>query len=123
MNWHKKDEERSKFDQQPIEIMNLVITCATAFKFTGDNKWIDLARKCFNWFLGQNDLGIQLYNYQTGGCKDGLQSQSANANEGAESTIAWLISVITMYKLFEEQVLPKEPSKKIDYISHAKQKN
>lgn len=123
VNWHKKNEEQSKFDQQPIEIMNLVITCATAFKFTGDNKWIDLARKCFSWFLGQNDLGIQLYNYQTGGCKDGLQSQSANANEGAESTLAWLISVITMYKLLEEQVLPKEPSKKIDHVAHVKQKN
>jgi glycosyltransferase involved in cell wall biosynthesis len=119
-NWHKKNKERSKFDQQPIEIMNLIITCATAFKFTGDNKWIELARKCFNWFLGQNDLGIQLYNYQTGGCKDGLQSQSANANEGAESTLAWLISLLTMYKLLEEQVLVKEPSNQINHVSHVK---
>ena len=122
-NWHKKNQKRSTFDQQPIEIMNLVITCAKAFKFTRDNKWIDLARKCFNWFLGQNDLGIQLYNYQTGGCRDGLQSQGTNANEGAESTLAWLISLITMYKLFEEQVLTKEPSKKTDQVADVKQQN
>jgi glycosyltransferase involved in cell wall biosynthesis len=122
-NWYKKNEERSKFDQQPIEIMNLVTTCATAFKFTGDNKWINIARKCFSWFLGQNDLGVQLYNYQTGGCKDGLQSQGANANEGAESTLAWLISLITMYKLFEEQVLAKESSLKADQVADVKQQN
>jgi hypothetical protein len=90
--------------------MNLVITCAAAFKFTGDEKWIIKARKCFSWFLGQNDLGVQIYNYQTGGCKDGLHSLGTNANEGAESTVAWLISLITMYKLFEHQVLAKERS-------------
>jgi glycosyltransferase involved in cell wall biosynthesis len=119
-NWHKKNGEQSAFDQQPIEIMNLVQTCATAFNLTGDKKWINMARKCFSWFLGQNDLGIQLYNYQTGGCKDGLQSQGANANEGAESTLAWLISLLTMYKLLEEQVLAKEPSKKADHVLDVK---
>jgi glycosyltransferase involved in cell wall biosynthesis len=115
-NWHKKNEEESKFDQQPIEIMNIIITCSTAFMFTGDEKWINKARKCFSWFLGQNDLGVQIYNYQTGGCRDGLQSQGTNANEGAESTLAWLISLLTMYKLFEEQVLAKKPSKKADHV-------
>jgi hypothetical protein len=85
--------------------MNLIITCATVFKYTADKKWVENARKCFGWFLGQNDLGAQLYNYQTGGCKDGLHSMGTNANEGAESTVAWLISLITMYKLIEDQVL------------------
>jgi len=119
-NWYKKDGERSIFDQQPIEIMNLIITCSTAFMFTGDEKWIDKARKCFSWFLGQNDLGVQIYNYQTGGCRDGLQSQGTNANEGAESTLAWLISLITMYKLFDEQVLAKEPSKEAEHTTDLK---
>jgi hypothetical protein len=119
-NWHKKNEDRSTFDQQPIEIMNLVITCATAFKFTGDKKWINMARKCFSWFLGQNDLGVQIYNYQTGGCRDGLHSQGTNANEGAESTLAWLISLLTMYNLFEEQVLTKERSKEVEHTTSLK---
>ena len=113
-NWNTKNGDKSKFDQQPIETMNLIIACSTVFRFTGDKKWVDNARKCFSWFLGQNDLGVQLYNYQTGGCKDGLQSQGANANEGAESTLAWLISLITMYKLFEDQVLAKERSKRLE---------
>ena len=64
-----------------------------------------------------------MYNYQTGGCKDGLQSQGANANEGAESTLAWLISLLTMYKLFEEQVLAKESSQKADQVADVKQQN
>jgi hypothetical protein len=97
--------------------MNLIIACSSVFKFTGDKKWIDHARKCFSWFLGQNDLGAQLYNYQTGGCKDGLHSLGTNANEGAESTLAWLISLITMYKLFEHQVLVKERSDQWKNIS------
>ena len=113
-NWQKKNEEESKFDQQPLEIMNMIITCSSAFMFTGDEKWINKARKCFSWFLGQNDLGSQIYNYQTGGCRDGLHSQGTNANEGAESTLAWLISLLTMYKLFEEQVLAKGSSKKAE---------
>lgn len=118
--WFAKDGDRSKFDQQPLEIMNLIIACASVFKFTGDEKWIKTARKCFRWFLGQNDLGIQIYNYQTGGCKDGLHSQGTNANEGAESTIAWLISLITIYKLFGEQVLAKKPSKDVEYTNGSK---
>jgi len=119
-SWHKNNGDQSTFDQQPIEIMNLVITCATAFKFTGDKKWINMARKCFSWFLGQNDLGVQIYNYQTGGCRDGLHSQGTNANEGAESTLAWLISLLTMYNLFEEQVLTKERSKEVEHTSSLK---
>jgi len=112
--WYTKNGDKSKFDQQPIETMNLIIACATVFKYTGEKKWIDNARKCFGWFLGQNDLGAQLYNYQTGGCKDGLHSMGTNANEGAESTLAWLISLITMYKLFEDQVFSKERSKGLE---------
>lgn len=112
--WYKKGDVISKFDQQPIEVMNLIITCSTAYRLSGENKWINMARKCFMWFLGQNDLGIPLYNYQTGGCKDGLQSQGVNANEGAESTLAWLISLLTMYKLFEDQLLSKKSYEKIE---------
>ena len=119
--WYSKDGDKSKFDQQPIETMNLIIACSTVFKYTGDKKWIDNARKCFSWFLGQNDLGAQLYNYQTGGCKDGLQSMGTNANEGAESTLAWLISLITMYKLFEDQVLAKERSKGMENVADVKE--
>jgi glycosyltransferase involved in cell wall biosynthesis len=118
--WHTKNGEKSKFDQQPIETMNLVIACSTVFKYTGEKKWIDNARKCFSWFLGQNDLGAQLYNYQTGGCKDGLHSMGTNSNEGAESTLAWLISLITMYKLFGDQVLAAEPTKGLEDTAEMK---
>ena len=118
--WYSKNGDKSKFDQQPIETMNLIIACATVYKCTGDEKWIDNARKCFSWFLGQNDLGAQLYNYQTGGCKDGLHSLGTNANEGAESTLAWLISLITMYKLFEDQVLAKERLKGLENAAEVK---
>jgi glycosyltransferase involved in cell wall biosynthesis len=119
-NWYDKNGDKSKFDQQPIETMNLIIACSTVFKYTGEKKWIDNARKCFGWFLGQNDLGAQLYNYQTGGCKDGLHSMGTNANEGAESTLAWLISLITMYKLFGDQVLATEPSKGLEDTAEMK---
>jgi hypothetical protein len=119
-NWYTKNGDKSKFDQQPIETMNLIIACSTVFKYTGDKKWIDNARKCFGWFLGQNDLGAQLYNYQTGGCKDGLHSLGTNANEGAESTLAWLISLITMYKLIEDQVLAKEGFKGLEETADVK---
>ena len=60
---------------------------------------------CFNWFLGSNDLGIALYNDKTGGCRDGLMPNGINENEGAESTLAWLLALIAMHTLAEDNLL------------------
>ncbi|NQU41881.1 glycosyltransferase [bacterium] len=97
--WHRQGDEPALFDQQPLEIMSLVDACAEAYRYTGEQRWGDEIRRLLGWFLGKNDLNVCLYDYKTGGCRDGLNPQGANQNEGAESTLSWLISLITVHDL------------------------
>lgn len=97
--WLRRDGHRARFDQQPIEAMATIEACASAFKATGDTKWKSHARAFFGWFLGNNDTQSMLYDYQSGGCRDGLHPDGPNLNQGAESTLAWIISHLTFVDL------------------------
>jgi glycosyltransferase involved in cell wall biosynthesis len=94
--WFKRGGCKAAFDQQPIEAHAMLDACLEAHNVTGDDKWVSEARRCFNWFLGKNDLGEPLYDYQTGGCRDGLSPKGVNQNEGAESTLVWLLSLLAL---------------------------
>jgi len=108
-NWrHKNDKKASTFDQQPIEAMSLIEACAEAFRSTGDIEWIEEGWRCLGWFMGRNDLHEKVYDFTTGGCCDGLESTGVNANQGAESTLSWLISLLTMYEVLGQEVLVKK---------------
>lgn len=96
--WLDKNGNRSMFDQQPIEVKSLIDACLDTYIETKDKKWFKESERCLSWFLGQNDLGIPVCDYKTGGCGDGLESQGVNGNQGAESTLAWIISLISMHK-------------------------
>jgi hypothetical protein len=86
----------AQFDQQPIEAAGAVSACLEAFRMTRRNFWLDEARSAFEWFLGRNDLGLEMYDSRSGGCCDGLQEDRVNVNQGAESTIAFLASLAEM---------------------------
>ena len=88
--------------------MGLIEACAEAFLATKENIWLTEARRCLDWFLGRNDLSLAIYDFKTGGCQDGLEPHGLNRNMGAESTLAWLISLLTMYNVFEQEILLKE---------------
>jgi uncharacterized protein YyaL (SSP411 family) len=94
--WYKRGGTRTKFDQQPIEALSTVIMLKTAYEATGNNRFLTLQRKAFDWFLGKNDLHIPLYDSKTKGCSDGLMPDGANPNQGAESTLCFLLSLLTM---------------------------
>lgn len=94
--WLDKNGHRSMFDQQPIEVKGLIDACLDVYIATGDKKWFEESERCLSWFLGQNDLQLPVCDYKTGGCCDGLERQGINGNQGAESTLAWLISLINM---------------------------
>lgn len=81
-------EPRPGFDQQPIEAAAMVDACARAFDVTGKRVWAERALRAAAWFLGRNDVGVALLDPLSGGCRDGLERDGVNANEGAESTIA-----------------------------------
>src|SRR5262245_10164129 len=81
-------EPRPGFDQQPIEAAAMADACARAFDATGDVRWADSVLLAAGWFVGRNDVGVPLLDPRTGGCRDGLERDGVNENEGAESTIA-----------------------------------
>jgi glycosyltransferase involved in cell wall biosynthesis len=107
--WYEKGGPKARFDQQPVEANAMIEACVEAFNIIRDKTWIDNAVMCFNWFLGHNDLNMPLYDPKTGGCRDGLMADGINQNEGAESCLAWLLSVMTLQKLYADEIL-KQPS-------------
>lgn len=88
--------ERARFDQQPVEVQAMVSACLEAFRITGDKFWNKEARRAFEWFLGRNDLNLPIYDPTTGGCRDGLHPDRANENQGAESTLSFLQSLLEL---------------------------
>ncbi len=89
---------RANFDQQPIEAQATVAACLAAYRVTADLHWYERAQNAFDWFIGGNDLGLEIYVPETGGCRDGLHIDRVNGNQGAESTLAFLLSLVEMHQ-------------------------
>jgi glycosyltransferase involved in cell wall biosynthesis len=106
--WLDRKGNRARFDQQPVEAMAIAEACAQAYRVTGDEIWFDRARTFLDWFTGNNDTGASLYDHQTGGCRDGLSADGPNLNQGAESTLAWLIALLTVMELHRARALEED---------------
>ena len=94
--FYNRGETPAIFDQQPVEAASMVAACADALRVDGDAQWSAHARRAFNWFLGENHLHASLYDPVTGGCRDGLHVDRVNENQGAESTLAFLLALQEM---------------------------
>jgi hypothetical protein len=94
--WWPRGGTPARYDQQPIEAASLLEAAIVTDRVTGDPQWADLAAMAFAWFLGANDLGLPMADPGDGSCRDGLGEFELNQNRGAESTLAWLMSVETM---------------------------
>jgi glycosyltransferase involved in cell wall biosynthesis len=88
--------EKARFDQQPVEACATVSACLEVYRLTEESQWLEEARKAFSWFLGKNDLQVPLYDAVTGGCRDGLHPDRVNENQGAESTLSFLMALLEM---------------------------
>ena len=106
--FYQKGGERARFDQQPVEAQAMVSASLEALRLTGDALWNVEARRAFEWFLGRNDLNLSLYDPTTGGCRDGLHSDRLNENQGAESTLAFLQSLLELRLAEQAQLTMKE---------------
>ncbi len=100
--WYTKDGERSVFAQQPIDAMAMVLMYHEAFIVTKEKEYLNKLYTSFLWFLGENDLRMSLYDFETKGCCDGFESYGVNRNQGAESSLAYLISHLTVLQAYEE---------------------
>jgi hypothetical protein len=105
-----RDGKRADFDQQPIEAHSTISACLEAYRSTDDTTWHEEARLAFEWFLGRNDLGLSLYDSKTGGCRDGLHVDRVNQNQGAESTLAYLMALSEMELLEHDLKVFKKPT-------------
>jgi len=89
---YTKNAEKALYDQQPLEAGCMVQAAAAAFRVTRNEKYRKTAHIAFNWFLGENSQNLKVYNPKTGGCYDGITPQGVNLNQGAESTICYLLA-------------------------------
>ena len=104
--------ERARFDQQPIEACATISACLEAYRLTQEEHWREEADRVFKWFLGANDLQVPLYDASTGGCRDGLHPDRVNENQGAESTLSFLMALFEMQgaKVTHEEQMQQEMS-------------
>jgi len=105
--------DRATFDQQPVEASAMVSACLDAHRVTGEARFLAHARHAFQWFLGQNPRDAQVYDARTGGCRDGIHVDRLNENQGAESTLSFLLALAEMRaadRLASELLPPPAPS-------------
>jgi len=107
--FYPRGRTRALYDQQPIEAQATVSACIEAYHATSDSFWVAEARRAFEWFLGRNDLGMALYDAGTGGCRDGLHVDRLSQNQGAESTLAFLLALTEKQALQNTLASFKEP--------------
>jgi glycosyltransferase involved in cell wall biosynthesis len=107
--FYQRGQAPAQFDQQPIEAQATVSACIEAYHATNDPFWVAEARRAFEWFLGRNDLGLALYDPGTGGCRDGLHVDRLSQNQGAESTLAFLLALAEKRALQNTLTSFKEP--------------
>lgn len=90
--WFRKGEKKTLFDQQPEEVAALVLASKAMYEASGDEKYKSIMRDAFDWFLGNNLLRQVVYSHISGGCYDGVGAMEVNLNQGAESTVSYLIA-------------------------------
>ena len=108
--FYRREGGRADFDQQPVEAQAMVAACHEAFRATQDEAWPREAKRAFEWFLGRNDLGLPLYDSTTGGCGDGLHHDRVNENQGAESSLAFHLSLAEMNYAEHFIAAPQRPT-------------
>ncbi|MHC4110840.1 MAG: glycosyltransferase family 4 protein [Planctomycetota bacterium] len=116
--WYERGQTKATFDQQPIEAVSTVMMLRAAYDATQNGRFLTLQRKAFDWFLGENDLHIPLYNFRTKGCYDGLIQDGVNVNQGAESTLSFLLSLLSIVESYA--LIDKVKSSKNDSRQSAK---
>jgi len=94
--FYLRNSNPAVFDQQPVEAQAMIAACKVAYRATQDLIWLTESKRAFEWFLGRNDLGLPLYDFASGACSDGLHRDRINENQGAESTLAFHLSLSEM---------------------------
>jgi glycosyltransferase involved in cell wall biosynthesis len=97
--WHSAGGEKARADEQAIDATALVLAFSCAYSVTSDRHYLRRMHEAFAWFLGSNRLGVPLYDFATGGCHDGIGVSHVNRNQGAESTVCFLMALLEMLEV------------------------
>jgi hypothetical protein len=108
-SWLQKGSVAAAYGEQPIDIAYTIIALQLFYKNTLNVAYLTKIEIAFNWFLGQNHLHQVVYNPCTGGCYDGLEEHSVNLNQGAESTVSYLMARMVIEKHFPSYLKVKYP--------------
>ena len=99
--WYKRGGTRAKYDQQPIDAAAMVLAYQSAYRVTQEKEYLKKMRLAFGWFLGENDMGMSLYDHETKGCADSLLPEGVSLNQGGESTVSFLMALLAMIEEYE----------------------
>lgn len=110
LGFYTRGGEIAYFDQQPVEVYSLISASLDAYRATQELSWYHNADQAFEWFLGRNALGMPVYDDVTGGCRDGLHIDRLNENQGAESTLSFIQSLLEMQQ-FRAEMAERQASK------------
>lgn len=99
--WFTKGGKKAQFDQQSIDAASMVMALQSAYRVTHDTGYLKKMKQAFDWFLGENDLGVPMYDMASKGCSDGLMQGGASMNQGAESTVSFLLALLAMMEEYE----------------------
>ncbi len=105
--WYKRGGNRALYDQQPLEAAAMVDVAADAYFATKEKRYLLVADTAFEWFLGRNSKKVMVYNPDTGGCCDGVNANCLNRNQGAESSISYLLARLRLEELRQGLWKPK----------------
>jgi glycosyltransferase involved in cell wall biosynthesis len=119
MGFYRRDGDMAYFDQQPVEVYSLISACLDAYRTTKDITWYNSANQAFEWFFGRNAVGMPVYDSQTGGCRDGLQIDRLNENQGAESTLSFIQSLLELRQFGAETVTQRRDKSQVVTSQHA----
>jgi hypothetical protein len=119
--WHLKDKPSNTYGEQPIDVAYTIIALGYFYDLFKEQRYLDNMEIAFNWFLGNNHLRKIMYNPCTGGCYDGLEEHHVNLNQGAESTVSYLLARLTAEKYLngKKKSVKKEPSNWVEYLELA----
>ena len=117
--WHTKGKVSNKFGEQPIDVAYTILALSSFYNIFKEPSFLNKMETAFDWFLGKNHLHQIMYNPCTGGCYDGLEENHINLNQGAESTVSYLMSRLTVVKYFNRQPLKILSNHKINKFEWA----
>ena len=117
-NWLNKGQEKEHYGEQPIDVAYTILALNRFYDVFKDEDYLHKMQSAFNWFLGLNHLHQIIYNPCTGGCYDGLEEHHVNLNQGAESTLSYLMARLTIEK-HDSSKQNTTVKQKVDFVSNA----